>query len=69
MSSALKPPSSPCTKVCTLDPQRGLCAGCCRTLVEIAAWGGMSEPDRQRIMDALPARRGELETPRVPDRR
>ena len=30
---------SPCIKVCQMDPQRGLCLGCARTLDEIARWG------------------------------
>ncbi|HEX6827743.1 MAG TPA: DUF1289 domain-containing protein [Burkholderiales bacterium] len=29
---------SPCVKVCTMDPVRGVCAGCYRTLEEIAGW-------------------------------
>jgi hypothetical protein len=54
--------SSPCVKVCVMDTQRGVCLGCCRTLAEIAAWGGMAEAERKRIMAGLPARRRELET-------
>ena len=30
---------SPCTSVCTIDPATGWCAGCLRTIDEIAAWG------------------------------
>ena len=59
---------SPCTKVCTMDPRHRVCAGCGRTLEEIAAWGTMSESERQHIMAALPARRREIrdeETRRV----
>ena len=48
--------STPCIKICTLDPQTGICAGCGRTLEEIARWGGMAESERQRIMHLLPAR-------------
>lgn len=40
-----------------MDPQRGVCMGCLRTLQEIAAWGAMSERERQRVMAELPARR------------
>ena len=53
--------SSPCVKVCVMDPQRGLCLGCGRTLEEIATWAAMSEPERRRIMTTLEARRRELE--------
>ena len=48
-------PSSPCTKVCVLDAG-GLCEGCGRTRDEIAAWGGLSEPQRRAIMATLPER-------------
>jgi predicted Fe-S protein YdhL (DUF1289 family) len=50
---------SPCIKVCSIEPATGLCAGCARTLAEIAAWGGLSEAERVRIMLRLPARRGQ----------
>ena len=39
-----------------MDPQRGLCIGCARTLDEIARWGTMSEAERERIMAELPDR-------------
>jgi len=48
--------SSPCTKVCTMDPRSALCRGCGRTLDEIAQWGGLSEAERLRIMAQLPQR-------------
>ena len=56
---------SPCIKVCQMDPQRGLCLGCARTLDEIARWGTMGESERNAIMAALPARREKLALPRV----
>jgi uncharacterized protein len=49
---------SPCVKVCRMDPQRGLCLGCARTLDEIARWASMSDAERERIMTELPARVG-----------
>ncbi|WP_114945460.1 DUF1289 domain-containing protein [Microvirga calopogonii] len=48
--------SSPCIRVCMLDPETGLCEGCGRTREEIAGWYRMSEEDRQRIMAELPER-------------
>ena len=48
---------SPCTKVCTIDVATGLCAGCARTLAEIAAWGSLGEAERARIVRELPGRR------------
>ena len=52
----MPPPSSPCTRICVLDPVTGLCEGCGRTRDEIAAWGSLSEPERKRIMALLPDR-------------
>jgi hypothetical protein len=47
---------SPCVKVCTYDPEAGLCRGCGRSLEEIAAWARLSPAERQSVMDALPQR-------------
>jgi predicted Fe-S protein YdhL (DUF1289 family) len=48
--------TSPCVKVCQMDPQRGLCLGCRRSLDEIARWAGMSDAERERILSELSAR-------------
>jgi predicted Fe-S protein YdhL (DUF1289 family) len=48
---------SPCIKVCTIEVATGLCAGCARTLAEIAAWSGLEEAERARILRELPGRR------------
>jgi hypothetical protein len=50
---------SPCIQVCSIDPVTGLCAGCSRTLDEIARWSSMSEQERVRVMQQLPARKTE----------
>lgn len=47
---------SPCIKVCVIEAETGLCAGCGRTLEEIAGWAGMSAERRRRIMAELPGR-------------
>ena len=47
---------SPCVKICLYEPGVGLCRGCGRTLEEIAGWTAMSDAERRRIMDELPAR-------------
>jgi predicted Fe-S protein YdhL (DUF1289 family) len=49
--------STPCIKVCVIDPATALCRGCLRSLDEIAAWSGMSEAERRRVMARLPDRR------------
>lgn len=48
---------SPCIRICTIDPETGLCAGCGRTLAEIAAWPGLGEAERRAVMALLPGRR------------
>jgi uncharacterized protein len=48
--------TSPCVRMCTLDPETSMCVGCGRTLPEIAAWTRMSEAERQAIIAALPSR-------------
>ena len=48
--------STPCIRVCVLDPQLGLCAGCGRTPDEIARWTRLDEPERRRIMAGLETR-------------
>jgi uncharacterized protein len=48
---------SPCVGVCRLDPHTGLCAGCLRTVDEIAAWPGASDAERVDIVLRLRTRR------------
>ena len=47
---------SPCTNVCQIHPDTGLCLGCARSLEEIGAWSVISSEERQAIMDELPTR-------------
>ena len=48
--------STPCTRVCILDPDLELCLGCGRTADEIARWGRLAEAERRAIMAELDAR-------------
>lgn len=48
--------STPCVKICVIDPASGLCEGCGRTLEEIARWASLSEAERRAIMAELPRR-------------
>lgn len=48
--------STPCIRVCLLDPETGLCEGCGRTREEIASWFRFSEEERVRIMAELQER-------------
>ncbi len=47
---------SPCIKICTYDPDSGLCRGCGRNLEEIADWYCMSDTERRAVMEKLPER-------------
>ena len=55
--------TSPCVNVCQMDPQRGLCLGCRRSLDEIARWAQMNEAERAYVMQALGERK--LDVPEV----
>lgn len=57
---------SPCVNVCVMDPERGVCRGCCRTLEEIAAWSSLGEEEQARVLAALPGRRLRLDVPEIP---
>ncbi|MBQ0935595.1 DUF1289 domain-containing protein [Ideonella paludis] len=54
MSTA--PVPSPCTGVCRIDPRTALCAGCARSLDEIAAWSRLSDEAKRAVWAELPKR-------------
>ena len=56
MDAAPPSPSTPCVKICVIDPGSSLCIGCGRTIEEIARWGLLDEPARKAIMSDLSAR-------------
>jgi uncharacterized protein len=47
---------TPCVKICVVEPETGFCIGCGRTRGEIAAWIGLHQDERRRIMGTLPER-------------
>ena len=49
--------ASPCTSVCTIDDETGLCAGCYRTLDEIAGWIDLSSEQKRTLLSTLLIRR------------
>lgn len=55
--------ASPCLNICRLD-SRGICAGCFRTLDEIARWSRMSENEKIDVLAELNSRRPEAGTVR-----
>jgi predicted Fe-S protein YdhL (DUF1289 family) len=48
---------SPCINVCRMDERSGLCAGCFRTIDEIACWSGYAREDRLAVLAKLEARK------------
>lgn len=53
---------TPCVNICVIDQVTRLCAGCGRTIDEIASWRTLSDADRRRIMAELPERRRARQT-------
>ena len=49
--------ASPCTSVCTIDAETRLCAGCYRTLDEIAGWIDLSAEQKRTLLATLLIRR------------
>ena len=43
-----------------MDPARGVCIGCCRTLDEIARWSEMTDAERERVLGVIPSRKAAL---------
>ena len=54
---------TPCVDICKLD-QNAMCIGCGRTLQEIAEWSGMTDQERQLVMERLNEHTGNIS--RVP---
>ena len=48
---------SPCTSVCTIDAETGLCVGCYRTLDEIAGWIDLPAEQKRALLATLLVRR------------
>jgi uncharacterized protein len=51
--------ASPCNSVCSIDRVTGFCAGCYRTLAEIASWSELSTQQKRTIISMLDRRRAE----------
>jgi len=58
--------ASPCINVCSIDETTGLCAGCLRSLDEIAAWNVLTDEERRAVWDAI-AKRAREEAQWAPD--
>jgi predicted Fe-S protein YdhL (DUF1289 family) len=53
-------PPSPCITICQLDTTLGICAGCGRTLDEIAEWGNATAERQCEIVQGLADRMSRL---------
>ena len=51
--------ASPCISVCQMDERSGWCAGCLRTLDEIALWSVLDDSDKREVLVELSRRRVE----------
>lgn len=52
---------TPCVNICVIDQATRLCAGCHRSIDEIARWRAYTDAERARIMAELPARAAQAE--------
>lgn len=50
------PVASPCIGVCRIDPATGWCAGCLRTLDEIASWSVLDDRARRDVLAGIAKR-------------
>jgi uncharacterized protein len=66
------PVPSPCTSVCTMSAQTGLCTGCLRTIEEIAGWGQMTDAQKKAVLGLISDRKSRIAphpsgSPRAPN--
>ena len=57
------PVPSPCTGVCRIDDASGCCAGCLRSLDEIAGWASATDAERREVWRAIDERRRQPNPP------
>ena len=51
------PAASPCISICRMDEETGWCAGCLRTLDEIACWSLLDDSEKEGVCLELGRRR------------
>ncbi|MDP3462960.1 MAG: DUF1289 domain-containing protein [Bacteroidales bacterium] len=49
---------SPCQLICTYDDDK-ICIGCFRSIEEVAKWDGLSNDEKQKVIDNTHKRRQE----------
>jgi predicted Fe-S protein YdhL (DUF1289 family) len=55
--------ASPCVDVCKMEG--GLCAGCHRTIDEIASWASVGDEGKRLILAAVAQRRARIDADRA----
>ena len=58
------PVPSPCLSVCRMEKGSALCAGCFRTLDEIAAWGRLPDGGKRAVWQQIALRAADSPTSR-----
>ncbi|WP_457329869.1 DUF1289 domain-containing protein [Rhizobacter sp. P5_C2] len=58
MDEAVAVPS-PCVNICRMEAASGLCAGCWRTIDEIAAWSKMDDEGKRQVWQAIALRKAD----------
>jgi predicted Fe-S protein YdhL (DUF1289 family) len=66
MTQASPGVTSPCTKVCRIDPATGWCEGCQRTLDEIADWPTLDDEAKRAVWQRIEQRRHVLQAEHLP---
>ena len=56
MTMPLESIKTPCVGICELVVPWGICKGCGRTESELGAWMGISDEERERIMEECDSR-------------
>jgi predicted Fe-S protein YdhL (DUF1289 family) len=51
-----RPVPSPCLSICRMDAVSEVCAGCFRTLDEIAGWGMMKDDEKRAVWTLIEQR-------------
>ena len=52
--------ASPCTNICVMDDERGVCRGCARTLDEIANWTNYTRAEKFAVLDRAAQRKAAI---------
>lgn len=48
---------SPCTNVCVIEQDSGLCRGCHRTLAEISSWMSYTRAEKLAVLEQIARRK------------